>query len=78
MPDVTRLLDRMEEGGLVSRVRSSIDRRQVSTTLTERGRALVESLEEAVAAEHERQLGHLDDTQLRTLIELLTRAREHA
>lgn len=78
MPDVTRLLDRMEEAGLVSRVRSSIDRRQVNTTLTERGRELVDSLHDAVAAEHQRQLGHLDSTQLRALIDLLTRAREHA
>lgn len=78
MPDVTRLLDRMEAAGMVSRVRSSIDRRQVNTTLTEQGRELVDSLKEAVAAEHVRQLGHLDSTQLRTLVELLTRAREHA
>ena len=40
MPDVTRLLDRMEGAGLVSRVRSTDDRRLVNTTLTRRGRAL--------------------------------------
>ncbi len=75
MPDVSRLLDRMEEGGLVSRVRSTEDRRLVNTTLTKRGRTLVDQLDDAVAGEHERQLGHLNQTQLKTLIELLTLAR---
>jgi len=75
MPDVSRLLDRMEEGGLVSRVRSTEDRRLVNTTLTKRGRTLVDQLDDAVAREHQRQLGHLSQTQLRTLIELLTLAR---
>jgi DNA-binding MarR family transcriptional regulator len=75
MPDVTRLLDRMEEAGLVRRARSTADRRQVGTQLTERGRELVDGLDAAVAEEHERRLGHLGEEQLRKLIELLTQAR---
>ena len=75
MPDVTRLLDRMEAAELVHRVRSSEDRRVVNTTLTKRGRELVDSLDDAVAAEHERQLGHMTDGQLRKLVELLSLAR---
>lgn len=75
MPDVSRLLDRMEEAGLVSRVRSTEDRRLVTTTLTRRGRTLVDQLDPPVAQEHERQLGHLSEPQLRTLIELLSLAR---
>jgi DNA-binding MarR family transcriptional regulator len=75
MPDVSRLLDRMEEAGLVSRVRSTEDRRLVNTTLTRRGRTLVDQLDDAVAQEHERQLGHLSGPQLKTLIELLSLAR---
>ncbi len=75
MPDVTRLLDRMEAAGLVHRVRSATDRRQVSTTLTERGSALVDALDEDVAAAHARQLGHLNEAQLRSLIELVSLAR---
>jgi DNA-binding MarR family transcriptional regulator len=78
MPDVTRLLDRMEEAGLVTRVRSTEDRRLVTTQLTRQGRRLVDALDEPIAAEHQRRLGHLTSTQLRTLIELLTLAREHA
>ena len=74
MPDVTRLLDRMEEAGFISRVRGTVDRRLVRTTLTKQGRALVDTLDEVVAAEHERQLGHMTKKQLQSLNELLTRA----
>lgn len=75
MPDVTRLLDRMEAAGLVSRVRSTEDRRLVNTTLTKRGRAVVDELDAEVARVHQEQLGHLNETELRTLIDLLDRAR---
>lgn len=75
MPDVTRLLDRMEEAGLVSRARDDDDRRLVTTRLTALGRELVDRLDAPVEAEHRRALGHLSESQLRTLIELLTLAR---
>lgn len=75
MPDVTRLLDRMEAAGLIHRVRSTTDRRQVNTTLTTKGRKLVDELDGPIAKAHERQLGHLEAKQLKTLIELLALAR---
>ena len=75
MPDVTRLLDRMEDSGLVARVRDTTDRRQVSTHITKVGRRLVDKLDTAVAREHQRRLGHLTNSQLSTLIQLLTLAR---
>ena len=78
MPDVTRLLDRMEEAGWVSRVRETEDRRCVATHLTRSGRTLVDSLDSPVQEEHARRLGHLTRTQLRTLIELLSLARQKA
>lgn len=76
MPDVTRLLDRMEEIELVSRERETTDRRQVTTRITKRGRRLVDELDSVVMSEHQRTLGHLSKAQLATLIELLTLARE--
>ena len=76
MPDVTRLLDRMEESGWITRARSSEDRRQVSTFLTKAGKELVDSLDAPVAAEHVRRLGHMTKTQLRSLIELLSIVRQ--
>jgi len=75
MPDVTRLLDRMEEAGLVRRERDVNDRRCVPTYLTDRGAALLETLEEPIAALHREHFGHLSQEQLRTLIDLLTLVR---
>ena len=75
MPDVTRLLDRMEKGGLVVRTRERDDRRLVTTRLTPRGERLVALLDEPVAHEHRRSLGHLGEEQLGTLVRLLTLAR---
>jgi len=75
MPDVSRLLDRMEDAGLIRRVRSTEDRRQVNTTLTTKGRKLVDQLDAPMAREHERQFERLDAKQLKALIELLTLAR---
>jgi DNA-binding MarR family transcriptional regulator len=75
MPDVTRLLDKMEEAGLVRRERSTTDRRCVPTLLTEKGKALVDELNEPVAAMQHEQFGHLTPGQLHTLIETLTQIR---
>jgi DNA-binding MarR family transcriptional regulator len=76
MPDVTRLLDRMEDAALINRIRSEEDRRLVHTQLTKKGLALVERLDDAIAAEHKQQLGHLTRDQLKTLIDLLTLVRQ--
>jgi DNA-binding MarR family transcriptional regulator len=76
MPDMTRLLDRMEAAGLVRRTRNAEDRRMVGTHITEKGMALLDSLDSAVTAEHQRQLGHLGPERLRSLIELLAAVRE--
>jgi DNA-binding MarR family transcriptional regulator len=75
MPDVTRLLDRMEAAGLVTRERSAEDRRQTATRLTGKGRRVVEALDAPVAEEHRHRLAHLSKKQLRDLVGLLTLAR---
>ena len=76
MPDMTRLLDRMEEAGLVVRVREGEDRRMVMTRITEQGRKLLDELDAPVLALHERQMARLTDAQLRSLSDLLTLVRE--
>lgn len=73
MPDVTRLLDRMEEAELLERERRTDDRRQVETRLTTKGRELVNMLDPVVDAEHQALLGHLTRTQLDQLTMLLHR-----
>lgn len=74
VPDVTRLLDRLEESGAIERERGAADRRLVTTRITPKGLALLRSLDGPVAA-HERRLGHLTRAQLKSLIELLALAR---
>ena len=76
MPDMTRLLDRMEEAGLVVRVREGEDRRMVMTRITDRGRRLLDELDAPVLALHRKQMAGLTDAQLRTLADLLTLVRD--
>lgn len=75
MPDMTRLLDRMEEAGLVTRTRQTNDRRQVRTELTERARHLLDEIEPKMLEEHARRLGGVPREDLRRLIELLSAVR---
>jgi DNA-binding MarR family transcriptional regulator len=76
VPDVTRLLDRMEEAGLIVRERDTVDRRLVTTRITEPGLRLLARADEQVSRFEREQVGHLTQAQLRTLIDLLALARE--
>jgi DNA-binding MarR family transcriptional regulator len=75
-PDVTRLLDRLEARGLISRHRLKEDRRVIKTCISDEGLKLVNSLDAPVTDLHRRQLGHLGQEKLRTLGDLLEAARE--
>lgn len=75
MPDASRLLDRMEEADLVARSRDAVDRRIVTTRLSERGRALVDELDAPILEEHERQFARLNADELRELVRLLALVR---
>jgi DNA-binding MarR family transcriptional regulator len=76
MPDVTRLLDRMEEAGLVARTREDDDRRMVRSRITREGLRLLTAVDGATLEEHKRRFEKLNDDQMRTLIELLTLVRQ--
>ncbi|MGI8549012.1 MAG: MarR family winged helix-turn-helix transcriptional regulator [Gemmatimonadaceae bacterium] len=78
VPDVTRLLDRLAEMGLIDRERDSGDRRLVTTRITPQGLRLLRQLDLPISEIHERQLGHMSGQRLHTLIELLSVAREKA
>lgn len=54
-PDLTRLLDRLESAGLVSRCRGEHDRRVVRVTITAEGLAVLKSLDAPMLALHRRQ-----------------------
>ena len=71
-PDITRLLDRLEKRGFISRSRESKDRRTVTARLTSEGYALLARLDESVQDTHRQQLGHLSEKRLRELSDLLT------
>src|SRR5579864_5581081 len=77
-PDVTRLLDRLERRGLISRCRETKDRRTVMARITPDGLKLLARLDEPVQAAHRRLLGHLGRERRRTLTELLRVARTRA
>lgn len=76
VPDVTRLLDRLEEARLVTRERGSEDRRLVRTRVTAEGLSLLAALDPVVDAAHRDGLGRLGDGRLRSLIDLLGRIRD--
>jgi len=70
-PDITRLLDRLEKRGLISRSREARDRRTVLTQITPTGLKLLARLDEPVQEAHRKQLGHLGRQRLREMTELL-------
>src|SRR5437660_11741943 len=74
-PDVTRLLDRLEKRGLISRCRETRDRRTVVASITPKGLKVLEGLDEPVQTAHRQQLGHLGVQRLQQLTELLRAAR---
>ena len=74
-PDMTRLLDRLEQRGLLRRKRRPDNRRVVEVQITEAGLELLREIQESVEDCHRRQLGHLDDRSLKQLARLLKKAR---
>ena len=75
VPDVTRLLDRMEAAGLILRQRGGEDRRFVATQITEKGLKLLEKIDRELPAIHGRQIGHVSQKRLRELIGILEEVR---
>jgi DNA-binding MarR family transcriptional regulator len=70
-PDITRLLDRLEARGLVSRGRDRADRRVITTRITAEGRDLLKRLDAATLDFPRRRMGHLGTERLRSLTRLL-------
>jgi len=78
VPDVSRLLERMEEVGLLSRERDENDRRHVTTRLTESGRRLLESVTPALEAVERARFGRLSESALQAMITSLAQVRENS
>jgi DNA-binding MarR family transcriptional regulator len=74
--DVTRLLDRLVDMGLVVRTRGREDRRVVLSRITDAGLDRIAPLDSVIERLHRRQLGRLGPRKLRELLALLAEARE--
>ena len=75
-PDTTRLLDRLEARGLVSRARERSDRRVVTSRITAQGLRMLKQLDEPISQLHRWQFRHIPAKRLRLLVNLLEEARE--
>ncbi len=78
VPDVPRILERMEKAGWVSRTRGTEDRRVVVTTLTDAGTKLVGELDEPLVTMMESMFPGMSGTEMTDLNELLVKARATA
>jgi DNA-binding MarR family transcriptional regulator len=74
-PDMTRLLDRMEKRGLISRERQTDDRRVIKTRVTSQGLDLLKTLDQPVRELHKRQFRHMPAARLKILAGLLEELR---
>lgn len=74
-PDITRLLDKLEERGLVTRLRLPDNRRVVLARISVAGMELLRQLDQPLRECHKQQLGHLSADQLHALAHLLREAR---
>ena len=74
-PDITRMLDKLEERGLIVRERPPANRRTVLVAIATAGQALLRQIAEPLRQCHARQLGHLTSADLTRLGVLLRAAR---
>jgi len=74
-PDITRLLDRMEKNGLITRERQKDDRRVVKTRITPHGLELLKPLDQPMRDLHKQQFRHMAGGRLKTLYSLLEEIR---
>ena len=72
---ITRLLDKLEEAGLVRRERAHPDRRQVICHATEAGKTLLDRLDPLVDAGDAATVETLDEAEVETLVRLLDAVR---
>lgn len=75
VPDVTRLVDRLERASLVTRTRSHDDRRVVRVAITEQGLTLLAKVDQPLVELYRSQLGHMTREEHAQISSLLYKAR---
>ena len=75
-PDITRMLDKLEQEKWIARSRSDEDRRAVMVSITPDGRKRVSDMSDSLDEMHREQLGHLGGKDLRSLVDLLAKVRQ--
>jgi len=74
-PDITRLLDRLEDRGFVQRARARHDRRVIYGKITAAGLKLLREMDKPLEKFGREMLRHVGQEKLRQLIELLELVR---
>src|SRR5262249_29840034 len=75
VPGITGLIDRLEQAGVVHRLRCAKDRPVISVARRDRGVATLAAVDEPLVALHQKLLGHLPQGELKELIRLLEKVR---
>jgi DNA-binding MarR family transcriptional regulator len=74
-PDITRLLNRLQKRGLVTRARAKTDRRVIHGKITAAGLKLLREMDQPVERHSREMLKHVGKEKLGQLIELLELVR---
>jgi DNA-binding MarR family transcriptional regulator len=74
-PDITRLLNRLEDRGFVERTRAKHDRRVIYGRITAAGRNLLREMDSPIEKHSRDMLRHVGQDRLKQLIELLELVR---
>jgi MarR family transcriptional regulator, organic hydroperoxide resistance regulator len=75
MPDVSRLLERMQDMQLLRRERDTTDRRHVTAHITPKGLRVLDEATPKLEALERQRFGHLDPERLQQLIDGLAEIR---
>jgi DNA-binding MarR family transcriptional regulator len=78
VPDVSRLLDRMEDMRLIQRERDADDRRHITTRISAKGLRLLEETSPTLEAAEASRFARLGPDRIRDLIDTLGDLREQA
>src|ERR1700720_294319 len=75
VPGITGLIDRLEQAGMVNRLRCEKDRRGIYVALTDQGMTTLSGLDQPIDDLHHKLLDHLSQAEMKELIQLLEKVR---